>query len=113
MKNLLISTIFYLIAHALVWFQMNGQFMWRSWKGNILLVSLIGIPASIFFIWATKWGVKGFDGLLWPNRFVSFAIGIFVYGFFVNYFFNEAINLKTIITLILALMILLVQIFWK
>ena len=56
-KNLLISCLFFLLGHVMVWFQLNGQFIWKGWKDNLLLVSLIGIPTSIFFIWATKWGV--------------------------------------------------------
>jgi len=80
-KNILISSVFFLLGHVLIWFQLNGQFIWKGWKDNLLLVSLIGIPASILFIWATKWGVGAFDGLFWPPRFIGFAVGIIIYGF--------------------------------
>jgi len=112
-KSVLISSVFFLIAHIFVWFQLNGQFIWKGWKDNLLFVSLIGIPTSILFIWATKWGVYAFDGLFWPPRFIGFAIGIIIYGLLVSYFFNQGVNMKTLVTLILAFIILLIQMFWK
>tara|TARA_R110001606_G_scaffold371210_1_gene527922 strand:- start:529 stop:873 length:345 start_codon:yes stop_codon:yes gene_type:complete len=113
LKNLLITSLLFLLGHILVWFQLNGQFIWKVWKDNLILVSLIGIPTSIFFIWATKWGVKTFDGLFWPPRFIGFSIGIVVYGLLVSHYFNQGINLKTLVTLSLALIIVTIQVFWK
>jgi hypothetical protein len=101
-KSILISSTFFLLGHVLIWFQLNGQFIWKGWKDNLLLVSLIGIPASILFIYATRWGVGAFDGLFWPPRFIGFAIGIIIYGLLVSYFFNQGLNLKTLVTLLLA-----------
>lgn len=112
-KGILIACLFFTIGHLLIWFQLNGQFIWKIWRDNILLVSLIGIPASIMFITATKYAVNAFSGSFWPSRFIGFSIGIFIYGAMVSYFFNEGINAKTLITLLLALSIVIIQIFWK
>jgi hypothetical protein len=112
-KHLLISSLFFLLGHVIIWFQLNGQFIWKGWKENILLVSLVGIPASILFIYGTKWGVSAFNGLFWPPRFIGFAIGIIIYGLMVGYFFNQGLNMKTLITLLLAMSILAIQVLWK
>lgn len=112
-KSLLISCLFFLLGHVMVWFQLNGQFIWKGWKDNLLLVSLIGVPASITFIIGTKWCVSAFDGLFWPPRFIGFSVGIIIYGLMVSYFFNQGINLKTLVTLLLAFVILMIQMFWK
>ena len=112
-KNILLSCLFFFIGHILVWFQLNGQFIWKGWKDNLFLVSLLGIPVSLFFIWATKWGVTAFEGLFWPPRFIGFSIGIIIYGLMVSYYFNEGFTLKTMITLILAFIIVTIQLFWK
>lgn len=112
-KHLLISSLFFLLGHVIIWFQLNGQFIWKGWKENILLVSLVGIPGSILFILGTKWGVSAFGGLFWPPRFIGFAIGIIIYGVMVSYFFNQGLNTKTLITLLLAMSILAIQVFWK
>ena len=53
------------------------------------------------------------DGLLWPTRFIGFAIGIIIYAIMVNYFFNEGITTKTFISLILAFILICIQVFWK
>ena len=112
-KSILISSSFFLLGHILIWFQLNGQFIWKGWKDNLLLVSLIGIPASILFIYATRWGINAFDGSFWPPRFIGFAVGIIIYGLLVSYFFNQGLNLKTLVTLLLAFSILMIQMFWK
>ena len=112
-KNILLSCLFFFIGHILVWFQLNGQFIWKGWKDNLFLVSLLGIPVSLFFIWATKWGVTAFEGLFWPPRFIGFSIGIIIYGLMVSHYFNEGFTLKTMITLILAFIIVTIQLFWK
>lgn len=113
MKLLLLGILFFILAQTTVWFQINGQFIWKFAKENPFLISILGIPISYLFLIATKFTVEGFDGLLWPSRFIGFGIGIIIYGFLVSYFFNEGISTKTLISIILSIFIILVQIFWK
>ena len=112
-RNLLLGILFYILAQLVTYFQTNGQFIWKFFKDHPLIISLLGIPISYFFIIATKYTVKSFDGLLWPPRFIGFGVGIILYAFLVSYFFNEGISTKTLVSLLLALTIILVQIFWK
>ena len=113
MKGIIISCLLFFVGHILIWYQLNGQFIWEFFKKNTFLVAIIGVPASVLFIWATRWAVDSFDGVFWPARFVGFAVGVLVYGVMVSYYFNEGINLKTAVTLFLALCILLIQVLWK
>ena len=46
-------------------------------------------------------------------RFIGFAIGICTFAFLTNQFMGEGINMKTLVSLILAIMLVLVQMFWK
>ena len=112
-RNLLLGILFYILAQLVTYFQTNGQFIWKFFKDHPLIISLLGIPISYFFIIATKYTVKSFDGLLWPPRFIGFGVGIILYTFLVSYFFNEGISTKTLVSLLLALTIILMQIFWK
>jgi hypothetical protein len=105
--------LIFVLAHIIVWFQVNGQFKWDWFKENEWVLALAGIPVSFLYIWATKYSVNGFDGLLWPTRFIGFGAGIIVYVFFVSYFFNEGINLKTFVSLLLATALICVQVLWK
>ena len=52
-------------------------------------------------------------GLLWPARFIGFGVGMIIYAIMVNYHFNEGINLKTAISLVLALILICIQVLWK
>ena len=76
-------------------------------------MALVGIPISFFYIWGTKYTVEGMDGLLWPTRFIGFGIGMVIYSIMVSYFFNEGFSLKTITSLLLAVILITIQVFWK
>jgi hypothetical protein len=112
-EQLLLGVILFFIGHVLVWFQLNGQFLWDGFKKHELIVASAGVIISFFYIWGTKHTVESFDGLLWPARFIGFAIGIAVYAVFVGIFFKEGINLKTFISLALCFILLAIQMFWK
>ena len=57
--------------------------------------------------------IKCYGGALWPSRMIGFSIGTMVYATMAHYMFNEQINFKTGICLSLAILIILVQVFWK
>ena len=113
-KTLLLGTFIFSLAHILTWFQLNGQFIWSSFKDNALLLSIIGgIPMSYLFITGTKYTVEAFDGVMWPARFIGFGVGILIYALFVGIFFKEGITLKTLTSLLLSLSLIFIQVFWK
>ena len=114
MNKLLLGFILFFIGQAAIWFQTNGQFVWPWFKKNPLLISIfMGSSISYVLIYATRFMVEHFDGLLWPGRFIGFALGISSYALMTWYFMGEGINLKTLTSLILATGIICVQIFWK
>jgi len=112
-ESLLLGIFWFALGHILVFFQLNGQFKWDWFKNNEFIVSLSGIVISLFYLWGTKYTVQGFDGLLWPTRFVGFAIGISTYAIGVSYFFKEGITTKTFVSLLVCLLLILIQVFWK
>lgn len=111
--NLLYGILFFIGGHIIAWFQLNSQFKWDWAKDHAWVMALIGIPCSFFYIYGTKFTVNGFDGLLWPTRFVGFGIGIIIYGLLVSYFFNEGLSAKTYISLVLASLLICIQVLWK
>ena len=113
LRALLLGTCMYLLGQILTYFQLNGQFLWPAFKKNPWLISLFGIPISYVFIVATKYAIEGFDGQMWPNRFIGFATGIIVYAWGTSYFFNQAFDTKTLVSLSLALLLICIQVFWK
>ena len=81
LKSLFVGCSFFVAAHILTFFQLNGQFFKTDWfRKNELLVAAAGIILSFFYIWGTKYTVSGFDGLLWPARFIGFGVGMIIYA---------------------------------
>ena len=112
-KNILICVILLGIGQILVWFQLNGQFVWKWFEKNPLLLTLLGIPISYVFIIGTKYGYEGFDNVLWAQRLIGFGLGIVCFTFCTYYWLGEGITPKTLTSLGLALTLVAIQIFWK
>ena len=113
-SDLFIGVFLFIIAHALTFFQLNGQFLKTDWfRENTFLVAASGIILSYFYMYGTKYTVSGTDGLLWPARFIGFGVGMIIYAFAVNHFFSEGISTKTAVSLVLALALICIQVLWK
>ena len=110
---LILCIILFLFVQVITWFQLNGQFLYKSFQKHEWVVAAAGVILSFFYIWGTKYTVEAFSGLLWPGRFIGFGVGMVIYAIMVSYFFNEGINLKTMTSLILATGLVCVQVFWK
>ena len=113
LKDLFLGSLYFLIGHILVWYQLNGQFIWKWFRENEWIVAAGGFIISFFFIWGTKYTVQAMDGLLWPARFIGFGIGMIVYAIGVWFFFKEGITPKTFISLILCVILISIQVLWK
>lgn len=114
MSKLLLSFILFFLAQTLIWIQTNGQFLWVWFKKNPLILSMtLGTAISYLLIYATKYVVEYYDGLLWPGRFIGFGSGIIVFAFLTWYLLGEAITIKTLVSLGLATTLIAIQLFWK
>jgi len=111
--RLILGLLFFLGAHLVTWFQLNGQFIWDWFEKNNFILALFGIPISYLYIYGTKYTVEHFEGIMWPARFIGFGVGILVYALFVGIFFKEGITLKTLTSLLLSLSLIFIQVFWK
>ena len=112
-KNILISLLLYGLGQVLIWYQTNSQFFNEWAKERPFLMACMGIPISYILIYASRYVVAGFDGLLWPGRLIGFAVGMVSMAILTYLHMNEAVTLKTGITLFLAILIVFIQVFWK
>ena len=111
-SHLIILTILiFFLNNIVIWYQLNSQLVWDFWKTpkGIVLSILMGIPISAMFWLATKWGYQGF-GTLWPVRFMGFATSMMTFPIMTWLYLGEAITLKTAVTLILSVVIMIIQI---
>ena len=109
-KYIVLATISFLVANILVWYQLNSQLVWKWAEGSksMWIMSLLGIPISILFWYCTKWGYEGF-GALWPVRFMGFATSMISFPIITWLMIGEGITVKTGISIILAIVIMLLQ----
>ena len=112
-SKLISGTLLFLLGQILVWYQVNGQFISDWIKQHPLVMSLMGVPVSFVYIYATQYLVEAFNGDLWPQRLIGFSTGMFAFAFLTYIHLNQAITLKTAVTLALATAIVVIQIVWK
>ena len=61
LTDLLTGIGFFILAHILTFFQLNGQFLKTDWfRKNEFVVAAAGIVLSYFYIWGTKY-TKGYS----------------------------------------------------
>ena len=111
--KLVIGIVFGTIAQIIVFFQLQGQMKYAWFKNHYWLVVLLGIPASMFFMYSVKNMVIAYNGQMWPSRLIGFSIGAIVFTYFSWYLFDEPITTKTLICLALSFAILGIQLFVK
>ena len=94
----------------MIWYQLNGQLVWDFWKSpkGIVTSLLMGIPITAMFWVATKIGYQGF-GNLWAVRFMGFATSMMTFPLMTWLYLGESITLKTLITVLLAIIIMILQ----
>ena len=110
---LLVGMFFGFLAQVATFFQLQGSMKYEWFKNHYWLTVLMGIPISMLFMYSVKNMIIAFDGQMWPSRLIGFSIGAMVFSWLSWIVFSEPITMKTFICLMLALAILLVQLFVK
>jgi multidrug transporter EmrE-like cation transporter len=110
---LLVGILFGFFAQIGTFFQLQGTLKYEWFKNHYWLTVLMGIPISMLFMYSVKNMIIAFDGQMWPSRLIGFSIGAVVFTWLSWLVFKEPLTLKTIVCLILALGILVIQLFWK
>lgn len=112
-RYILYAYLLFMFGQFIVWIQTNGPLLWqwaRDYRGWLMI---LGIPITWIFMEATNLVVRGFGGEFWPGRFMSFTSGIIIFTIMTYLFKSEGINMKTTISLCLAVILIAVQLFWK
>ena len=113
MNRLLLGIIFGILGQVFSFMQLQGSIKYGWYQKYPILILLSSIPAAWFYIKSVENLVGWADGELWPSRLIGFGIGIIVFVILSLILFKEPITLKTLTCLMLAVSILLVQMFWK
>ena len=110
-KQIAIAFLLFMLGQILVWIQLNGPLLWlwaKEWRWALIIM---GIPITMIFMLATEYSVNGFSGMFWPGRFISFTAGIIIFSTLTYIFKSEPLTTKTMISVSLAFLLILVQLF--
>lgn len=99
-----------LIASIIAFFQLQGWVVWdKPWLKSIWWMYVTSLFIAPLFFYSTKWSYEHF-GAFWNMRLAGFGVGTIVFGAMAWFFIGEIPTLKTIISLLLAAAIILIQI---
>ena len=107
---MVITMMIFFLTNIIIWYQLNSQLVWEWAKGPkaMWFSALLGIPISLLFWYCTKIGYEGF-GNLWSVRFMGFATSMLTFPVMTYFYLGEVITLKTAITILLAIVIMILQ----
>ena len=109
-KEIIYTIILFLVCNVVVWYQLNSQLVWEWAKGtkSMWIMSLMGIPISLLFWWATKIGYQGL-GTLWQTRLLAFATSMMIFPLMTWIYLGEVITMKIGVSILLAIIIVVLQ----
>jgi hypothetical protein len=113
MSKLFIGIIYATIAQILTYLQLQGNIRWNWYQKYPIVIYAMSIPMTFLYIKSVEYFVYAFNGQVYPSRLIGFSVGIIVFSIMTEIFFREPITYKTIVTILLAMLIVLIQIFWK
>ena len=107
---MVITMILFFLNNILIWYQLNSQLVWDWAKTSkaMWFSALLGVPISLFFLYANRIGYEGF-GNLWSVRFMGFATSMLTFPIMTYFYLGEVITLKTAVTILLAIVIMILQ----
>ena len=98
------------VASIIAFFQLQGWVVWdKPWLKSMWWVYATSIIIAPLFFWSTRWSYEHFCAF-WNMRLAGFGIGTIVFGLMAWGLIGEMPTLKTIVCLLLASAIILIQI---
>ena len=99
-----------LVGSIIAVFQFQGWVVWdKPWLKSMWWLYLTSLFIAPLFFWSTKWSYEHF-GAFWNMRLAGFGVGTIVFGIMAWMFIGEIPTLKTIISILLAMAIILIQV---
>lgn len=112
-RLILEGCIYGTLAQIITFLQLQGNIKYGWFAKYPILILASAIPISWMFIKSVECFVEAYNGEIWPSRLIGFGIGIIVFSLMSYFLFKEPFTAKTVVCLFLAVLIILVQVFWK
>jgi hypothetical protein len=101
------------LAQIISYVQLQGPTRWDILRKYQYVLILMGIPIGYILINSTRLINGHFNGSTWPGRLMGQSIGIIVFSIMSFAVFNEGLTMKTSVCILLSIVIILIQIYWK
>ena len=69
-RDIMIAVMISFLTQIIIWFQLNGQLVWKPFKDHPLLLSLIGIPISYAWILCTEYVANQIARICYGYNFI-------------------------------------------
>ena len=100
------------VTNVTLWIGSNSQFFLSDKNLIFSICILSGIISSLLSYYTNQIGYGKFT--MWELRMFAFSASYVTFPIFTWKFFGEGIgNPKTIVSIVLSIVIMLVQVFWK
>ena len=111
----IIGCLWFAFAQTITWFTSNLQLInpWFKTTKGIGAMVIVSMPATVGYIMATKNLYTAMDNSLWSVRLIGFSMGVLTFTVLTYLYLKEGLNLKNTVTLIMSIIIVLLQVFWK
>lgn len=106
------STFLFLVGSFGHWYIMYWQFKSDKWIKSPWPY-LLAVACAWLWIKASHYGVEGFNGSMWSNRFLFFVTGVIAGSILYPIHYGQPFTLKVLVQLLLAISIIAVSIWWK
>ncbi len=112
--KLLAACLFFTLGQAFGWFHLNSQFVWDWWKDRPwVALFTFALPCSLCYWYGIRLAYAEM-GEVWGPRFLIFCLSYVTFPFLTWYFLNESMfTPKTMLCVVLAFAIALIQLFWR
>ena len=110
MSKLWWAIIAQIIGSIIAFFQLQGWVVWnKQWLQSVWWMYATSLIIAPLFFYSTKWSYEHF-GAFWNMRLAGFGIATLCFGILTWSLLGEVPTLKTFISLLLAVAIILIQI---
>lgn len=101
------------VGQILSFLQLQASIKYGWTEKYLWLILLLGIPNVWVYLQSVNYFIAAFNGSLWESRILGFCIGVVMFALMGWMLFSEPLTSKTVVSLLLAFCIVLIQVLWR
>lgn len=113
MSKLIYGVLLLCLTYIIGWHILYGQLISEWYKKYQHIIVWLCVPSTYISVYSVNMISEYFNGKVWPNRIISFSVGLILFTILANIHFDEKLTYKTCTLLGLSCLIVVLQILWK